>query len=225
MREAVFAHLGIAITSEWNFAPELASGIVKAALNDWELPSLGAVGSLSNRADGERKSEGVRLICRNLYSDEAERAAGEASERVKQNAQADPFLVGISTSPLSRLMRRETAATFVPVIELSYADDGRRATKRSRDFPIMNKTPERKTTVLITGALTGIGRATAFAFARQGARLIVSGRRDEAGHALVKELRELGTEAEYVRADVRYEKDVENLVDQAVRASAASISL
>ncbi|MEH2480139.1 DNA-binding transcriptional LysR family regulator [Nitrobacteraceae bacterium AZCC 2146] len=40
MREAVFAHLGIAITSEWNFAPELASGMVKAVLNDWELPSL-----------------------------------------------------------------------------------------------------------------------------------------------------------------------------------------
>jgi DNA-binding transcriptional LysR family regulator len=40
MREAVFAHLGIAITSEWNFAPELASGIVKSVLNDWELPSL-----------------------------------------------------------------------------------------------------------------------------------------------------------------------------------------
>jgi len=40
LREAVFAHLGIAITSEWNFAPELASGIVKAVLNDWELPNL-----------------------------------------------------------------------------------------------------------------------------------------------------------------------------------------
>lgn len=40
MREAVFAHLGITITSEWNFAPELASGIVKAVLNDWQLPSL-----------------------------------------------------------------------------------------------------------------------------------------------------------------------------------------
>jgi DNA-binding transcriptional LysR family regulator len=40
LREAVFAHLGIGITSEWNFAPELASGIVKAVLIDWELPSL-----------------------------------------------------------------------------------------------------------------------------------------------------------------------------------------
>jgi DNA-binding transcriptional LysR family regulator len=40
LREAVCAHLGIAIASEWNFAPELASGVVKAVLNDWELPSL-----------------------------------------------------------------------------------------------------------------------------------------------------------------------------------------
>jgi DNA-binding transcriptional LysR family regulator len=40
LREAVFAHLGIAIASEWNFAPELASSIVKAALNDWEPPRV-----------------------------------------------------------------------------------------------------------------------------------------------------------------------------------------
>jgi DNA-binding transcriptional LysR family regulator len=40
LREAVLAHLGIAITSEWIFAPELASGTVKAVLSDWELPSL-----------------------------------------------------------------------------------------------------------------------------------------------------------------------------------------
>ena len=40
LREAVFAHLGLAITSEWNFAPELASGIVTSVLNDWELPRL-----------------------------------------------------------------------------------------------------------------------------------------------------------------------------------------
>jgi DNA-binding transcriptional LysR family regulator len=40
MREAVFAHLGLAITSEWNFDPELRSGIVKTVLNDWDLPTL-----------------------------------------------------------------------------------------------------------------------------------------------------------------------------------------
>ena len=70
--------------------------------------------------------------------------------------------------------------------------------------------------VLITGALAGIGRATALAFARQGARLVVSGRNDDAGAALVRDLRELGTEAEFVRADVRQDADVEALVDRTV---------
>jgi NAD(P)-dependent dehydrogenase (short-subunit alcohol dehydrogenase family) len=70
--------------------------------------------------------------------------------------------------------------------------------------------------VLITGALTGIGRATALAFAHQGARLVVSGRRDQAGEALVAELRKLDAEAEFVRADVRHEADVQNLVDKTV---------
>jgi NAD(P)-dependent dehydrogenase (short-subunit alcohol dehydrogenase family) len=70
--------------------------------------------------------------------------------------------------------------------------------------------------VLITGALAGIGRATALAFAKEGAKLVVSGRRDEAGQALVTELRALGAEAEFIRADVRRESDVQNLVDKAV---------
>jgi NAD(P)-dependent dehydrogenase (short-subunit alcohol dehydrogenase family) len=70
--------------------------------------------------------------------------------------------------------------------------------------------------VLITGALTGIGRATALAFAKEDARLIVSGRHDEAGAKLVVELRASGAEAEYVRADVRIEEDVHNLVDQTI---------
>jgi NAD(P)-dependent dehydrogenase (short-subunit alcohol dehydrogenase family) len=70
--------------------------------------------------------------------------------------------------------------------------------------------------VLITGALTGIGHATARAFAHEGARIVVSGRRDEAGQALAKELRALGAEAEYVQADVRHEDDIRSLVDQTV---------
>ncbi len=68
--------------------------------------------------------------------------------------------------------------------------------------------------VLITGGLTGIGRATAFAFARKGARLVVSGRHDDKGKALVGELRALGAEAEFVRADVRKEDDVRDMVDK-----------
>jgi NAD(P)-dependent dehydrogenase (short-subunit alcohol dehydrogenase family) len=70
--------------------------------------------------------------------------------------------------------------------------------------------------VLITGALTGIGRATALAFAKEGADLVVSGRRDDAGQELVSELRALGAEAEFIRADVRHENDVQNLVDKTV---------
>jgi NAD(P)-dependent dehydrogenase (short-subunit alcohol dehydrogenase family) len=70
--------------------------------------------------------------------------------------------------------------------------------------------------VLITGALTGIGRATALAFAAVGARLVVSGRREEAGRALEAELRALGAEAHFIRADVRHEDDVRHLVDETV---------
>src|SRR5712671_1807796 len=70
--------------------------------------------------------------------------------------------------------------------------------------------------VLITGALTGIGRATAVAFAQEGAHLVVSGRREDEGQKLVAELRKLGAEAEFVRSDVRHEDDVQNLVDKTV---------
>src|SRR5258708_38366132 len=70
--------------------------------------------------------------------------------------------------------------------------------------------------VLITGALTGIGRATALAFAREGARMVVSGRRHEAGQALAAELRNLGAEAEFVRVDVRHDDEVRNLINQTV---------
>ena len=70
--------------------------------------------------------------------------------------------------------------------------------------------------VLITGALTGIGRAAAVIFAEEGAQLVVSGRRDTLGQELVAELEELGAEALFVRADVRNEDEVRSLVDQAI---------
>ena len=73
-----------------------------------------------------------------------------------------------------------------------------------------------KPVVLITGALTGIGRATALAFAKDGARVVVSGRRETEGKALEAELRRLGAEAAFIQADVRHEDDVRNLVDQTV---------
>jgi NAD(P)-dependent dehydrogenase (short-subunit alcohol dehydrogenase family) len=70
--------------------------------------------------------------------------------------------------------------------------------------------------VLITGALTGIGRAAAVAFAKKGAKVVVAGRRDEVGQALANELRSLGSEAEFISADVRKEEDVRALVDKTV---------
>ena len=70
--------------------------------------------------------------------------------------------------------------------------------------------------VLITGALTGIGRATALAFAKEGACVVVSGRRDEEGKKLAAELRTFGAEAEFFRSDVRREEDVRGLVDKTV---------
>jgi NAD(P)-dependent dehydrogenase (short-subunit alcohol dehydrogenase family) len=73
-----------------------------------------------------------------------------------------------------------------------------------------------KPVILITGALTGIGRAAAVAFARKGATVVVTGRRDEAGKALAEELRALGAEAEFINADVRNEDDVRALVDETV---------
>jgi NAD(P)-dependent dehydrogenase (short-subunit alcohol dehydrogenase family) len=69
---------------------------------------------------------------------------------------------------------------------------------------------------VVTGALSGIGRASAMALAEAGARVIVSGRRLQAGEELVAELRAAGHEATFVAADVRHEAEVEALIDSAV---------
>lgn len=70
--------------------------------------------------------------------------------------------------------------------------------------------------VLVTGGLTGIGRATAIAFAKTGAHVVVSGRREAEGQTVAAELRALGAEADFIQADVRHEDDVRRLVDGVV---------
>jgi NAD(P)-dependent dehydrogenase (short-subunit alcohol dehydrogenase family) len=74
-----------------------------------------------------------------------------------------------------------------------------------------------KPVVLITGALTGIGRAAAEIFAREGAHVVVSGRKDKEGQELAAELQALGAEAIFVRTDVRKDEEVRDLVDQTVK--------
>jgi NAD(P)-dependent dehydrogenase (short-subunit alcohol dehydrogenase family) len=70
--------------------------------------------------------------------------------------------------------------------------------------------------VLITGALSGIGKAAALAFAAEGARLVLAGRRDNEGQALARALGETGVEVTYIRTDVRHDDEVRRLVERAV---------
>lgn len=71
--------------------------------------------------------------------------------------------------------------------------------------------------VLITGTLTGIGRATALAFAREGSHLVISGRGGAEGQSRAAELRSLGVHAEFVRTDVRDEAEFRSLIEQKVQ--------
>jgi NAD(P)-dependent dehydrogenase (short-subunit alcohol dehydrogenase family) len=71
---------------------------------------------------------------------------------------------------------------------------------------------------LVTGAAAGIGRATAIAFGREGARVSVSDVNDAGGEETARLIRESGREAIYVRADVSKEAEVEALISRIVEA-------
>ena len=70
--------------------------------------------------------------------------------------------------------------------------------------------------VLITGATSGIGKVSALAFGKAGAKVIVSGRREAEGQAVVAEIKAAGGEATFVKADVAVEADVAALAAKAV---------
>jgi NAD(P)-dependent dehydrogenase (short-subunit alcohol dehydrogenase family) len=71
--------------------------------------------------------------------------------------------------------------------------------------------------VLVTGGTSGIGKETALAFAREGAKVVVSGRREAEGKAVVEAIRKAGGEGLFVQADVAKEADIKKLVDETVR--------
>ncbi|MFM9959495.1 MAG: glucose 1-dehydrogenase [Phycisphaerales bacterium] len=70
-------------------------------------------------------------------------------------------------------------------------------------------------TALITGATSGIGRATAIALARQGVHLVLTGRRAAEGEQVVNEAKSLGVKARFVQGDVTDEAHVKSAVDAA----------
>src|SRR6201987_4777668 len=66
---------------------------------------------------------------------------------------------------------------------------------------------------LVTGGTSGIGKTTAIEFARAGARVVLPGRREKEGGQVVAEIKKLGGEAAFVRADVAKDADVKRMVD------------
>src|SRR5437667_12435077 len=66
---------------------------------------------------------------------------------------------------------------------------------------------------LVTGGTSGIGKATAIEFARAGAKVVLTGRREKEGAQVVAEIKKLGGDAAFIRADVAKDADVKAMVD------------
>lgn len=70
---------------------------------------------------------------------------------------------------------------------------------------------------IITGSTSGMGKAAAGVFSREGAKVVICGRRTDEGEAVTAEIREAGGEAIFVRTDVSIESDIVRLVEQTLK--------
>lgn len=71
---------------------------------------------------------------------------------------------------------------------------------------------------VITGGTSGIGAETALAFAREGAAVVVAGRRESEGSKVIQKITDQGGRGLFVAADVANEEDVKNLFSHAQKA-------
>jgi NAD(P)-dependent dehydrogenase (short-subunit alcohol dehydrogenase family) len=70
---------------------------------------------------------------------------------------------------------------------------------------------------LVTGGTSGIGRETALLFAKRGTKVVVAGRREAEGNAVVESIRANGGEGLFIKTDVAVAADVKALVDKTVQ--------
>lgn len=75
---------------------------------------------------------------------------------------------------------------------------------------------QRDKVALVTGGSSGIGRATALQFAKQGAKVVVAARRETAGNQTVEQIRQLGKEASFVQTDVSQPAEIEALIQKTI---------
>ncbi|MCB1024102.1 MAG: glucose 1-dehydrogenase [Acidobacteria bacterium] len=76
--------------------------------------------------------------------------------------------------------------------------------------------PMKDKVALITGGTSGIGEASAYAFAQQGAKVVITGRREELGSAVVEKIKADGGEAAFVRTDIQIGDEVRNMVAKTI---------
>ena len=83
----------------------------------------------------------------------------------------------------------------------------------------MPKTPDffKNKTILITGAGSGIGRATAIVFAREGANVVCTDLNAEAAERTAKKVEQVGTKATHIQCDVTNRDQVDKMIEKAIR--------